>query len=125
MSNGRVEIPSFPTGERLEVGDKVRLESGQIIKAEAIVITRTGVVISTRDLAADGKTLFSVGEELGSPDDDSRDALDEDAALGVNEYLRRRAIDCDGMSQSEKYRAMIDDIRQRERRLTEAFDKTY
>ena len=114
------EIPQFETGERVQVGSRVRLSSGQLVRARALVMTSDGWLVSSKDIAADDKTLFAVDEVVESPDEDSREVLDQDSHLTVSEYIKRRALDADGLSAQEKISLMIDDVRRRERKLSRA-----
>lgn len=115
----KVTIPRFGDGRELELGDRVKIEDGTILKAASIVLTESGALVSPVELQADGRRLFSVGESgtVGSPDDDTPEDLDRDASLAPSDYLKKRGIDAEGLSAGDRIHAMVDDIRRRERRL--------
>lgn len=115
-----VTLPNFTTGDPVEVGSRVRLEDGRLVRVRALIVTEDGFLVSARRLEADDRTLFRVGEIVESPDEDSAEALDEDSTLSVADYIKKRALDADGMSSQEKISLMIDDIRRRERKLSRA-----
>lgn len=114
------EIPVFASGEQVAVGSRIRLADGRLVRVRALILTEEGCLVSSKALAADGKGIFAVDPIVASAEEDSREALDADSELSVSEYIKRRALDVDGLTQAEKISAMISDIRRRERNLCHA-----
>lgn len=110
-------LPVFPDGSPVRPGDKVRLPDGAIVVVRAVAVTGEGAFVSDKPISPDSKLFFPVGAVVGSPDDDSAEALDADMALAPAAYCRRRAIEVTAEQEGGKLMAMIADIRRRQAAL--------
>lgn len=112
-----IKLPAFASGETVQVGKRIRLDDGAIMRVGTLALTEEGWYASPDAIRGDDKHFCRLPEVVGSPDDDSIEDVERDKALPVSEYLRKRAIDTTGMSGEEKRLAVVDDLIKRTRSL--------
>ena len=111
-----IKAPATSTGDTVEVGTKIRLEDGSLMRVAALAITEDGWYASSSPIKDDDRRWRRLPDVVGSPDEDTLEDIERDKGLPVGEYLRKRAIDTDGMSGEERRAAVIDDLLSRARR---------
>lgn len=111
-----INPPSFASGETVQVGKRIRLEDGTLMRVGALAVTEGGWFVSSLPIRDDDKHWRRLPDVVGSPDEDTLEDIERDKGLPVGEYLRKRAIPTDGMSGEEKRLAVVNDLLERTRR---------
>lgn len=102
-----VQMPVCRSGRPIEVGDRVQLPDGSLLKVAAVAFTADGAFVSGKP-PVEGKAWVAVDEGVDEPRD-SQGRLEADMALGPAAYCSRRALDA-GPSANDKLAAMLADV---------------
>lgn len=112
-----MEIPTYPDGHPLSIGDRIRMADGSLVLVRALVFTDGGNFVSAHRITKDTPGMVPVDSVVESPDTDDQESLEADALLSVNDYLKKRAIPLDGKSTTERAQAKSMDLLARQRRI--------
>lgn len=107
-------IPRYEGGEEIGAGCRVKLEDGTLVRVEALALTAAGTFVSDVAIGEGERRWRRVGDVVRSPDEDSLEEVAADKALSISEYVRKRALDVEGMGAEERRSAVLDDLLSRQ-----------
>ena len=102
-----VQMPTCRSGRPIELGDRVQLGDGSLLKVTAVAFTADGAFVSDK-APVPGKVWVAVDEGIDEPCD-SQGQLQADMALVPAAYCSRRALDA-GPCANDKLSAMLADV---------------